>query len=513
MKHLLICTAALSLAAWGTSACSIVDGSATQTVDASGPGTPGTPGVDGGAPDTSVTPVPTSTDGIKNGQETDVDCGGPNAPPCNDGKTCAAGPDCVNRACIEKVCTPPSPTDGVKNGTETGIDCGGPSDIARCPIGQGCGGDTDCLGDICRGGICKAPGPTDGILNNDETDVDCGGPNAPKCVTGATCLASSDCQSDGCAYDGKCASNRSCTKLEGGYTCGPNESMGRQDDCCKTAKVGAYTIDKYQITAGRMRTFIEHFNGNVRAWAQTLPAGSGWSQAWTPELPETIDQANEQLGPYYDKRACNSGYRTGHTYWTPAPYDEGQDFTQDVNDTKALNCTPWWVTKALCIWSGGHMVTTTELRAAYTNGGTTSYPWGPRGTYTTTAPNDYAIGFFSYLTPNPPATAHVDETGYFDAAFYVAPPGRRPLGYSSTGVADLVGNLLEWVGDSDRQFVWKGSWENHAAEADGFTVDPNDPYSASRNGQTWNWGTNIGIGRPGDGRGVGYYAIGSRCAY
>ena len=132
---------------------------------------------------------------------------------------------------------------------------------------------------------------------------------------------------------------------------------------------------------------------------------------------------------------------------------------------------------------------------------------------TETQRQHYAVGVFSYFTPDAPPAARVDETGYYDAVFYVAPPGRRPLGYSSTGVADLVGNLLEWVGDSDRQFVWKGSWENHAQEADGFTIDPNDPYSAFRNGKAWNWGTNIGIGRPGDGRGVGYYAIGSRCAY
>ncbi|MFO0667258.1 MAG: hypothetical protein U0174_25130 [Polyangiaceae bacterium] len=486
--------------------CSIVDGSPEVVVN------PGGPKVDGGAtPD--ATPQASASDGLKNGSETDVDCGGPGAPPCHDGKMCKQGSDCVNHACTSGVCTAPSPTDGVKNGTETGIDCGGPGSIPRCPVGQGCTGDTDCAGDICRGGLCRDPGPTDGILNNGETDVDCGGPNAPKCKQGSTCVVHADCQSDGCGYDSKCASNRSCTRLEGGTTCGPNDGMGAQDDCCKTAKVGPYTIEKYQITAGRMRTFIERMGGNVRAWAQTLPASTGWSQAWTPELPSTVDEANEQLGPYYDKRACNSGFHTGHTYWTPAPFDEGQEFPQDVNDMKALNCTPWWLTKALCVWSGGHMITAAELRAAYTNNNTTSYPWGALGGYTTTAANPYAVGVYSYETPDPPPLARFDETGFYDAVYYVAPPGRRPVGYSSTGVADLVGNLLEWVGDRDRQFVWKGSWENHAAEADGFNPGVNDPYSEIRNGQYWIWGTNIGIGRPGDGRGVGYYGIGSRCAF
>lgn len=54
--------------------------------------------------------VPTCTDGIQNGNETGVDCG---------------GPDCA--AC------PPSCTDGIQNGDETGVDCGGP-DCDPCPV-------------------------------------------------------------------------------------------------------------------------------------------------------------------------------------------------------------------------------------------------------------------------------------------------------------------------------------------------------------------------------------------
>ena len=48
------------------------------------------------------------TDGIQNGDETGVDCGGPDCPAC------------------------PTCEDGVQNGDETGVDCGG-SDCAPCP--------------------------------------------------------------------------------------------------------------------------------------------------------------------------------------------------------------------------------------------------------------------------------------------------------------------------------------------------------------------------------------------
>ncbi|MFT5997587.1 MAG: hypothetical protein ACI81P_000032 [Neolewinella sp.] len=62
-------------------------------------------------------PAPTCNDGIQNGDETGIDCGGSNCSPC---------------------VTPPTCSDGIQNGDETGIDCGG-SSCAPC----GGGGCTD----------------------------------------------------------------------------------------------------------------------------------------------------------------------------------------------------------------------------------------------------------------------------------------------------------------------------------------------------------------------------------
>jgi hypothetical protein len=78
------------------------------------------------------TSQPTCDDGIQNGQETGVDCGGPDCLPC------------------------PSCDDGIQNGQETGVDCGGP-DCPACPT-------------------CD-----DGVQNGEETGVDCGGPDCPPC--------------------------------------------------------------------------------------------------------------------------------------------------------------------------------------------------------------------------------------------------------------------------------------------------------------------------------------------
>jgi hypothetical protein len=66
------------------------------------------PGDDGSTPpgDTPTPPAPTATDGVKNGDETDVDCGGSSGKKCAVGKTCAADGDCdvacgYNHQCVE----------------------------------------------------------------------------------------------------------------------------------------------------------------------------------------------------------------------------------------------------------------------------------------------------------------------------------------------------------------------------------------------------------------------------
>ena len=44
-------------------------------------------------------PAPTCSDGIRNGSETGVDCGGPHCPPCTIGQTCAHNTDCLTARC------------------------------------------------------------------------------------------------------------------------------------------------------------------------------------------------------------------------------------------------------------------------------------------------------------------------------------------------------------------------------------------------------------------------------
>jgi hypothetical protein len=87
------------------------------------------------------------TDGKRNGLETGVDCGSirygfSRAPSCSNGQECVHGSDCVDGLCAAGTCRPGSCYDGVKNGTETDIDCG--ASCAPCIDGRRCANDVDC---------------------------------------------------------------------------------------------------------------------------------------------------------------------------------------------------------------------------------------------------------------------------------------------------------------------------------------------------------------------------------
>ena len=165
----------------------------------------------------------TCTDGIKNGQETDVDCGGPQCPACQTGKACLVNGDCVSNACMANVCQPIAPCSCSLPHANAQCTNNGPCTIVSCDAGyadcnrlatdgcetlvatdvNNCGAcGTACLpGDSCTAGTCVSPMTptcTDGIKNGQETDVDCGGPQCPACQTGKACLVNGDCVSNAC---------------------------------------------------------------------------------------------------------------------------------------------------------------------------------------------------------------------------------------------------------------------------------------------------------------------------
>ncbi|CAF4172873.1 unnamed protein product [Adineta steineri] len=82
-------------------------------------------------------------------------------------------------------------SDGIMNGDETDIDCGG--SCVACAVGQKCILTKDCDNVKCTNGICASATCNDTIKNNGETDVDCGGSNCSPCGTGKACSGAGDC--------------------------------------------------------------------------------------------------------------------------------------------------------------------------------------------------------------------------------------------------------------------------------------------------------------------------------
>jgi len=60
----------------------------------------------------------TCSDEIKNEDETDVDCGGPDCDPCQEDAACAVGADCTSGHCADEVCLAPVCGDSIVNGDE-----------------------------------------------------------------------------------------------------------------------------------------------------------------------------------------------------------------------------------------------------------------------------------------------------------------------------------------------------------------------------------------------------------
>ncbi len=72
------------------------------------------------------------------------------------GAVCAVNSDCTSNFCgTNNTCEATSCTDGVKNGLETDVDCGGPS-CPPCSPGKACSLDSDCSSSSCQYGFCAS---------------------------------------------------------------------------------------------------------------------------------------------------------------------------------------------------------------------------------------------------------------------------------------------------------------------------------------------------------------------
>jgi len=154
---------------------------------------------------------PSCSDGVRNGREADVDCSG-GCPGCATGRVCAEAATCASGVCsgtgcaagVTECCQAPTCSDRVHNGLEVGVDCGGPCGL--CPIDATCTANAECQSGFCQDGSCEDPGTcTDNVQNGSETALDCGGDRCPRCVDRLSCSRAEDCVNNNC-FNGVCIS-------------------------------------------------------------------------------------------------------------------------------------------------------------------------------------------------------------------------------------------------------------------------------------------------------------------
>jgi hypothetical protein len=311
---------------------------------------------------------PSCTDGILDGDETDVDCGG-SCPGCNDGEMCQEGPDCLSNVCDEGICNPPTCTDGEVNGSETDVDCGGP-DCDPCDNGQMCTMGDDCQSTMCDDGTCVGPSCRDGVLNGEETDVDCGGPECDPCDDGETCEMDSDCISEICntkmnvciaptCTDGVQNGDETDVDCGGacGATCDPGEGCIVGMDCLSFGCDGNVCNDYLAVVAAPS---CSNFEGAPVGLAATATGGSGvYTYAWTPDDGSLTapDQAMTDASP------------TGFQSYT-ITVDDG--FTTAQDSVVVVNSQPFDLQNNCTLYTADFDVSLSGLPASitYDMGGT-----------------------------------------------------------------------------------------------------------------------------------------------
>jgi formylglycine-generating enzyme len=211
------------------------------------------------------------------------------------------------------------------------------------------------------------------------------------------------------------------------------------------ATVSSFRLDKFEVTVGRFRQFVNAWNGGT-GWTPPagsgkhayLNAGQGLANTGSPGTYETgwLASDNSNVAPTDSNLACQSGWAT----WTASPGSQ---------ENLPVNCVNWWESYAFCIWDGGFLPSEAEWEYAAAGGSQQrEFPWGstPPGTG-----NQYAIYGNFIPGENTLDTCYYPSGGTCAGVANIAPVGTAPLAAGRWGQLDLAGNVfernLDWYAD------------------------------------------------------------------
>lgn len=275
----------------------------------------------------------------------------------------------------------------------------------------------------------------------------------------------------------------------------PGGSYNRFNDDRFPARVSTFALDTFEVTGGRFRAWVEATDGDLRSSAPPEGGGahpkidgSGWRSEWNEMLPTTRAEVDRMLGPEETDgaiRACQYGTNIDDsgalTWWTEQldrrvkDKNKGKatvlaENTKEALDRKPLNCIPWHVLFAFCVWDGGRLPTDAEFGFAYAGGSEQRpFPWGtveesglvhlanrkdlsrvpvfdPFAEYVSARLYDETVGP-NVFEDNYSFTYGGKFMAKTDNATHIAPVGKKPLGNGKWGHADLGGGMFEWMLD------------------------------------------------------------------
>jgi formylglycine-generating enzyme required for sulfatase activity len=216
------------------------------------------------------------------------------------------------------------------------------------------------------------------------------------------------------------SANESCClvkPVEGGTFYRSYDGAGFTDSSAP-ATVSAFVLDRYEVTVGRFRAFVEAGQGTqasppaADAGVHPHLTGSGWDSAWNTSLVA-------------DKEALISAVQCQATYqtWTDAP---------GGNENKPMSCVTWYEAMAFCIWDGGYLPTEAEWNYAASGGSDQRvYPWSNPASSATIDCR------YANYAPGTPCAGGANRVG-----------SESPLGDGRWGHSDLAGNVYEWTLDT-----------------------------------------------------------------
>jgi len=264
--------------------------------------------------------------------------------------------------------------------------------------------------------------------------------------------------------------------------------------------VSGFRLDKYDVTVGRFRQFVNavmptdagpagyvppsgsgkhtHLNGGLGLLNAGVDSGVTYELGWVAADDTNLAPTNQNL-----VSCTNPEWAT----WTNAAAG---------NENLPINCVNWWESYAFCIWDGGFLPSDAEWEYAAAGGSQQrEYPWG------STAPGTACPGTgCQYAIYN---CDYPSGTGTCAGMANIAPVGTATLGAGLWGQFDLAGDVFEWNLDWYASYAMCTDCANVTAAS----------YRVNRGGSFINSASNLlPPHRDGDTSTIRDYVVGFRCS-